>query len=285
VELREYIRILRRSWILILLALLLGVGAAAGYSLVQTPEYRASSKVFVSTQSAGTVQDLSQGSSFTQQAVKSYADVVATPVVLEPVIARLGLDATAESLAPRITATAALDTVIIEIAVQDEQAESAATIANAVARSFTDVVAELTPLDTNGQPQVKITTLQEARIPATPVSPRVPLNLALGALIGLALGVAVSVLRSTLDTRIRGEHDLRLVTHAPSSAASPSTRRPRSARSSSSRTPAARAPSPSGASAPTSSSSTSAAARAASSSRAPWSPRASPRRAPTSPSR
>ena len=78
-----------------------------------------------------------------------------------------------------------------------------------VAASFTDVVAELTPLDANGQPQVKITTLQEARIPAAPVSPKVPLNLALGALIGLALGVAVSVLRSTLDTRIRGEREAR----------------------------------------------------------------------------
>ncbi|MFD2339676.1 polysaccharide biosynthesis tyrosine autokinase [Clavibacter tessellarius] len=214
-ELREYIRILRRSWILILLALLLGVGAAAGYSLVQTPEYRASAKVFVSTQSAGTVSDLSQGNSFTQQAVKSYADVVSTPVVLEPVIAQLGLDETAESLAPRVSASAAADTVIIEIAAQDEQAETAAVIANAVAKSFSDVVAQLVPEDTGGQPQVKITTLQEARIPASPVSPRVPLNLALGALVGLALGIAVSVLRSTLDTRIRGERDLRLVTDAP----------------------------------------------------------------------
>ncbi|MFT7710425.1 polysaccharide biosynthesis tyrosine autokinase [Clavibacter tessellarius] len=214
-ELREYIRILRRSWILILLALLLGIGAAAGYSLVQTPEYRASAKVFVSTQSAGTVSDLSQGNSFTQQAVKSYADVVSTPVVLEPVIAQLGLDETAESLAPRVSASAAADTVIIEIAAQDEQAETAAVIANAVAKSFSDVVAQLVPEDTGGQPQVKITTLQEARIPASPVSPRVPLNLALGALVGLALGIAVSVLRSTLDTRIRGERDLRLVTDAP----------------------------------------------------------------------
>ncbi|MBT1636214.1 polysaccharide biosynthesis tyrosine autokinase [Clavibacter michiganensis] len=214
-ELREYIRILRRSWILILLALLLGIGAAAGYSLVQTPEYRASAKVFVSTQSAGTVSDLSQGNSFTQQAVKSYADVVSTPVVLEPVIAQLGLDETAESLAPRVSASAAADTVIIEIAAQDQQAETAAVIANAVAKSFSDVVAQLVPEDTGGQPQVKITTLQEARIPASPVSPRVPLNLALGALVGLALGIAVSVLRSTLDTRIRGERDLRLVTDAP----------------------------------------------------------------------
>jgi succinoglycan biosynthesis transport protein ExoP len=101
--------------------------------------------------------------------------------------------------------TAAVDTVIIEISVQDQQAEQAATIASAVARSFTDVVAELTPLDSNGQPQVKITTLQEARIPASPVSPKVPLNLALGGLIGLALGVAAAVLRATLDTRIRGD--------------------------------------------------------------------------------
>ncbi|MFT2710309.1 polysaccharide biosynthesis tyrosine autokinase [Clavibacter sp. Sh2126] len=214
-ELREYIRILRRSWILILLALLLGVGAAAGYSLAQTPEYRASAKVFVSTQSAGSVTDLSQGNAFTQQAVKSYADVVSTPVVLEPVIAQLGLDETAETLAPRISASAAADTVIIEIAAEDQQAESAASIANAVAKSFSDVVGQLTAENTGGQSQVKVTTLQEARIPAAPVSPRVPLNLALGALVGLALGIAVSVLRSTLDTRIRGERDLRLVTHAP----------------------------------------------------------------------
>ena len=214
-ELREYIRILRRSWILILLALLLGVGAAAGYSLVQTPQYRATAKVFVSTQSAGSVSDLSQGNSFTQQAVKSYADVVATPVVLEPVIAELGLPDTAESLAPRVSASAAADTVIIEIGVQDEEAETAAVIANAVAKSFSDVVGQLTAEATGGQPQVKVTTLQEARIPASPVSPRVPLNLALGALVGLALGIAVAVLRSTLDTRIRGERDLRMVTHAP----------------------------------------------------------------------
>ena len=50
-ELRDYIRILRKSWVLIVLLTLVGVGAAAAYSLTLTPQFSATAKVFVSTQS------------------------------------------------------------------------------------------------------------------------------------------------------------------------------------------------------------------------------------------
>nr|BFF16221.1 hypothetical protein GCM10025699_75240 [Microbacterium flavescens] len=41
------------------------------------------------------------------------------------------------------------------------------------------------------------------------------MNIALGFIVGLALGVGAAVLRSTLDTRIHGSHDVELVTDAP----------------------------------------------------------------------
>lgn len=70
-ELRDYIRILRKSWVLLVLLTLVGVGAASALTLVQTPTYIARSKVFVSTQGSGTTTDLVQGNSFTTQRVKS----------------------------------------------------------------------------------------------------------------------------------------------------------------------------------------------------------------------
>ena len=48
-ELRDYIRILRKSWLLIVVATLLGVGIAAAYSLTRTPQYEASSTCLLYT--------------------------------------------------------------------------------------------------------------------------------------------------------------------------------------------------------------------------------------------
>ena len=83
-ELTDYIRILRKNWLIIVLATLLGVGVAAGYSLTRTPMYDAQSTVFVSTQAGGTVAEMQQGSTFTQSRVTTYANLVDHPDRDEP---------------------------------------------------------------------------------------------------------------------------------------------------------------------------------------------------------
>jgi capsular exopolysaccharide synthesis family protein len=215
-ELRDYIRILRKSWVLIVLLTLVGIGAAAGYSIMQTPTYSATSKVFVSTQGSGSASDLAQGSSFTTQRVKTYSELVTTPIVLLPVIASLDLKTTGDKLALLVTPTATLDTSIIEIAVTDADPVRAADIANAISSSLSSVVETIETSDsTDAVTPVKLTPVQQASVPLTPQSPKVPLNIALGALVGLALGIGIAVLRETLETRIRNEHDVELVTDVP----------------------------------------------------------------------
>lgn len=219
VELRDYIRVLRKSWVLIVALTLVGVGAAAAYSLLQTPKFSSSAKVFVSTSNGSTVAEMQQGNTFTQQRVKTYADLVTTPIVLLPVIADLQLDLTEGELGARITATAPLDTTLIEITVVDEDPALAAEIATAVSESLTEVVESIeTTAATESEDAispVRLTLVQHAAVPQHPVSPNVPLNIALGALIGLALGIGIAVLRETLDTRIRNERDVELITDAP----------------------------------------------------------------------
>ncbi len=215
-ELRDYIRILRKSWILILLLVLVGVGAAAAFAIVQTPQYNASSKVFVSTQGADTTSDLVQGNNFTTQRVTTYTQLVSTPIVLLPVIASLHLGITEAQLSSRITASATVNTSIIEISVTDSDPVTAADIANAASQSLTAVVQQIETSDAaDAVSPVKLTRVQEATVPSKPVSPNVPLDVGLGLLIGLALGVGIAVLRETLETRIRNERDVEQITDVP----------------------------------------------------------------------
>ena len=92
-DLRDYGRMLRKRWMMIVACLLLGGLAGYGASALATPIYQAQAQIFVSAQSSGSsLSDANQGSLFTQQRVKSYAQIVNTPAVLAPVIASLQLN-------------------------------------------------------------------------------------------------------------------------------------------------------------------------------------------------
>ena len=208
-ELRDYIRILQKSWMLIVALTLVAVAAASVFSMLQTPTFSATSKVFVSTQSSGSTSDLAQGASFTVARVKTYSGLATTPLVLLPVIDTLKLEVTAAELAENITVSAPFDTSIIDVAVTDADPRLAADIANAVSQSLADTVQDIEqPNDVTGAPAVKLTRVQVASVPSVPVSPNIPLNIALGALVGLTLGVGLALLRETIGTRIPRRHEV-----------------------------------------------------------------------------
>ena len=48
-DLRDYLRVLRTSWALLLIGLLVGTGAAFGVNSQLTPQYTVSTQLFVST--------------------------------------------------------------------------------------------------------------------------------------------------------------------------------------------------------------------------------------------
>jgi succinoglycan biosynthesis transport protein ExoP len=169
-ELRDYLRILRKRWITLVAFILLGVAAAATATIFTTPQYQASTLVYVQVQSSGSVGELAQGSTFIQSQVKSFAEVVSTPRVLDVAIKSLNLDETASELESSIAASAPLDTVNIQILVTRDSPGEAATIANAVTSSFREAVREITA--TGGDPavsQVSVSVLRNAVAPSAPI--------------------------------------------------------------------------------------------------------------------
>jgi len=214
VELHEYLVILRKRWVSVLIITTLAVASAAVASLLVTPTYKAKSQVFVSVATGGSAADLLQGSSFTQNRVKSYTDMVTSERVLVPVIKGLSLDTTPDELGAAITADSPLDTVLINITVTDTSPKQASAIANATANSLGTQVTKLEkPLGRQSSP-VTISALRTASPPTAQTTPNTRLNLALGLLLGLSLGVGTAVLREVLDTKVRSETDVQKVTNA-----------------------------------------------------------------------
>lgn len=214
-DLRDYFRILRRNWIWITTFALVGVLFGGGASILVPPAYTSQTQLFVAIQNSGSVQELQQGNTFSQARVQSYVKTVSTPLVLQPVIERLGLSSSTQELASRVQASTDLDTVIINIAVTDSSPVQAAAIAQAVADSLVEAIDNLEQPTTGGSSPVKLSIVRPAEAPTSPSAPNTKLNLALGLVIGLILGAIVAILRTLLDYRIRSEADLRRVTDAP----------------------------------------------------------------------
>ena len=216
-ELQDYLRIFRKNWVLILVSTLIITGAAAAWSMIQTPKYQATSQLYVSVRTGdASVGDLSQGTNFVRSAVTSYVDVVGTAIVMDQVSEELGGALSPAELASAVSASSPTNTVLINISATDSDPEQAALIANTTSAVFADVVTNQLERPSEGAPaRVQVDVVQPAQVPGGAISPNVTRNLALGFMLGLMLGLGLAVLRSVLDTKIRTRQDVASITDDP----------------------------------------------------------------------
>lgn len=208
-DLRDFYRLILRHLVLVITSTLLGVGIAGSVTWAMTPMYEAKIQLFVSTQSSAVdISALVQGSSFSQQRVKSYAQIIPSSKTLAPVINELDLDMSPDALAKRVKASAPLDTVLINVSVLDESPARAALIANAIGAQFAQTANELELSQFGGAPTIKVSVVKAASVPVEPATPRVTLNMLLGLILGFGLGVGFAILRQIFDTTIKNEENL-----------------------------------------------------------------------------
>ena len=215
-SLQGYWGVLRKRWLGVTLVVLLLLGAAAVATILTPKSYQAQTQLFVAIESpdASAGQILS-GSQFTLERVKSYTQIATSPRVLDPVIKQLGLSVTAVELGKLVSADSPLDTVLINVSALDGSPGQAAAISNAVATQFAATVQELETPASGAASPVKLSIIHPAVAPVDPTSPKPKLNLLLGLLVGLALGIGYALLRESMDTSVRTAAELAEVTGAP----------------------------------------------------------------------
>jgi capsular exopolysaccharide synthesis family protein len=215
VDLRGVLAALRAAWWLLLLGLLLGGGIAGAVSVLETPLYTSHLQLFVSTPSSSSTAEAFQGNQLSQQRVTSYARLLTGDELAGRVIDRLDVNLSESELTQRITATAAPDTVLIDVTVADPSAEQAQRIAASIGNEFPGLISELEPPSADGQAPVRVTVSEAADEPTAPSSPKRDRNLVLGAFVGLLAGMALAVVRARLDRTVKDGEKATELTGAP----------------------------------------------------------------------
>lgn len=201
-ELSDFLRVLRAHWMPIAAATLLGVLIAGLWSIVQPRVYTAEASGYVAATGASDLGSSMVGDQLAQSKVKSYLTIGSWRSVAESAIAELGLDATPESVVSRVTVTNPTGTVVLQVSAKASTPEAARDLAEAWIRGM---IAEIAAIEGANGATAPVTLVpgDSARLPTSPSSPNTKQNLALGALLGLLIGVGYAVVRDRLDRRIR----------------------------------------------------------------------------------
>ncbi|HEX6547500.1 MAG TPA: polysaccharide biosynthesis tyrosine autokinase [Candidatus Dormibacteraeota bacterium] len=210
VDIRRYLRILRRSlWILILCPVI-SAAVAAGVSKVLPPVYEGHVALLVRPAQVLPV-DTNGAALTSDQISRTYATLMTERPLLQQVITELNLNTTPENLAKQIKVTPQPNTTILDVSADSTNPNLARDIANTLVSDFINQMKAIQSQEQSAQntrPQDNLVVVAPAVTPTKPVSPNLLLNTLLAAAAGLLLGAGIIVLREYLDQTVKSDDDL-----------------------------------------------------------------------------
>jgi len=211
---QDLLKLLRARWVIVFVTALVTVLGTMAYTLLQTPLYQASTRLFVSTTSGTSAVDLYQGSRYSQERVLSYTELLKGETLANRTIDRLDLNMNADDLKAKVTAKSKPDTVLITVSVLDDSPVRARDIANALSDEFVVIARELETPNPGASPDARVVVEQRASIPRKPLTPKPVRNFALSIALGALLGIGLALLRDQLDNTIKTPQILEQITGA-----------------------------------------------------------------------
>ena len=178
-------------------AVVLGTTLGAFASTFGSPTYLAGSSVLVAFRDSKSALQSQQGVDYLQTQAYSYAAIVATPLVLQPVVDQLELDRKPQDLASVVSASVAENTSLVKIYAYGSDPEEASRLATSVAEQL---VKTIDGADGSASSMLRGTTTGPAAVPTEPSNPpKLRQNLLAGALAGLLLGLGLALVRSRMS--------------------------------------------------------------------------------------
>jgi capsular exopolysaccharide synthesis family protein len=201
---------LTRRWP-VLMSVFFVVGAAAlGVGFLVPETYTANARiVFAPNLSVETEMQTRQVAElYLADRMKTYAQLVTTNQVMQPVIDSLSLGVTVPELVKQTEVTIPAGTQVIDVAVSARTGEEAAATANRIANAMPFAVAGLEGSATVAASPIQVSVLQPADIPLSHTTPNNKLNVVVAVGLGLIAAIFAAVLVDNFDTRVRRRRDV-----------------------------------------------------------------------------
>ncbi|GLW31720.1 polysaccharide biosynthesis tyrosine autokinase [Actinoplanes regularis] len=212
--LRDYLRVARRHWWLPLISVVLAFGVALIVTLNTTPVYAARVTFFFSTPLAS-VSELYGASMFNASRLATYAKLLTSDEVCDPLAETPGVDLDAQQVRKAISAETLPDTVMMEVSVADRDRDRALLLITRLTNHFKNAVEELERPSPTEPSAVKVTVVSGPALDEDPIAPNPVRNFALAIIAGLVVGAVGAVSRELADRTIRTAEALQVLASAP----------------------------------------------------------------------
>ncbi|PQZ87773.1 lipopolysaccharide biosynthesis protein [Arthrobacter sp. MYb227] len=199
-------QVVRAYWRGIIGIFLICILLAFLWTLTQPRIYAATSSGLVIAGDSENIGNALAGDNLAKSKAVGYKSIAGTRTIADLVRKELKLDESSDVLLGKVEVTVPTNTAEIRVTASSQGAEEARNLADAWVVALAAQVEELESVSVGGSDRataVKLQPLGQAVLPSSPVSPNTKLSLALGGVIGLALGLGYALTRNHLDRRIR----------------------------------------------------------------------------------
>lgn len=202
IDLREYLAIIKKkAWIIAAITAVTTFVSGFLSFFVLSPVYEAKTTLIVNTDQKNDDTITGDEFSVTQRLAVTYGEIIKSRTVLEPVIEKLGLDISYESLSKMVTVSPVKDTQIINISVQDTNPLKAKDIANSIPEVFTKEVKRITKANS-------VEVIDKAVEPLSPIKPNKLMNVLIAFVLGIMIGLFVVFLIEYMDNKMKTPQDV-----------------------------------------------------------------------------
>lgn len=168
-----------------------------------SPKYEASTKVFIGKENFKNVSTTYSSEEITmyQRLIKTYGEVFKTKNLMSKAIKNVGEDVTVSEAMSRAEATSLADTQILQLKYVSDNREESYNMIYGLTEEFMKISKTLYP---NGNVQI----IQQPIIPEKPIGPNKVMNIAIGGILGLAIGIGLVFLKEFMNNSFNNKEEI-----------------------------------------------------------------------------
>ena len=202
ISLGQVFNTLRKHLIMIIVFAFGGVLVAAGVTyFVMTPKYQSSALILVNQKDNTNIATQYNAVQTDLQMINTYKDILTQPVILDTAAKDLRstgrFSGTAGDLKEALTISNNENSQVVNVTAEATSPYVARDIANAVTKVFKK---KITKIMSNAK---NVSIISDAKLQTSPVSPRKMINLAVGLLAGLVIGILFAFIRELTDKTVK----------------------------------------------------------------------------------